>query len=367
MQLRAALERLLPAFALAVVVLTTGATLAVAGQTLGYDFRAYHAAGARLLAGQPVYDLSYQQAGPFGLFLYPPTFVPLVLPFAALPETVATVAWLAAMLACFAVAVALMPVPRRIQWIVVLLAGLSWPFVYGIKLGQVGPLLLLLFALGWRSIERPQVLGVSGALGAAIKVQPGIVLAWALLARRWSALIAGALTLAVLAAVATLIAGVSSWTDFLGLIARVNDPITTPHNFTPGAVAYQAGMARDAAATLQVGSNVLAVLLVVLAALRLPAVPSYLAAVIASQLLSPVLWDHYAVMLLLPVAWLLARGRWWAVLFVLATPVLGFDLLPAAVYPAAMWGCLATVLVVGARGSGAPVRSVPARGAGAAA
>ena len=33
---------------------------------------------------------------------------------------------------------------------------------------------------------------------------------------------------------------------------------------------------------------------------------SYLVAVVASQLLSPVLWDHYALLLLLPVAWLLA-------------------------------------------------------------
>ena len=34
---------------------------------------------------------------------------------------------------------------------------------------------------------------------------------------------------------------------------------------------------------------------------------SYLTAVVASQLLSPMLWDHYAVLLLLPVAWLLQR------------------------------------------------------------
>ena len=33
----------------------------------------------------------------------------------------------------------------------------------------------------------------------------------------------------------------------------------------------------------------------------------------ASQLLSPVLWDHYAMLLLLPVAWLIDRGQWWAV------------------------------------------------------
>ena len=46
----------------------------------------------------------------------------------------------------------------------------------------------------------------------------------------------------------------------------------------------------------------------VFAALRRPPVASYLVAVVASQLLSPILWDHYAMLLLLPVAWLLDRA-----------------------------------------------------------
>ena len=55
------------------------------------------------------------------------------------------------------------------------------------------------------------------------------------------------------------------------------------------------------------------------ATLWLPAVPSYLVAVVASQLLSPILWDHYAIVLLLPVAWLIDRGWTWAALIPLAT------------------------------------------------
>ena len=70
-----------------------GATLAVADDTLGYDFLAYHAAASRVLAGQPAYDTSFEAAGGFGLFYYPPTFIPLVLPFGLLPPDVATWAW----------------------------------------------------------------------------------------------------------------------------------------------------------------------------------------------------------------------------------------------------------------------------------
>ncbi len=43
---------------------------------------------------------------------------------------------------------------------------ISWPVLYSIKLGQVGPILLLLFAIGWRWLDRPVALGLSMAAGA---------------------------------------------------------------------------------------------------------------------------------------------------------------------------------------------------------
>ena len=229
----------------------------------------------------------------------------------------------------------------------VLLAGQSWPFLYNLKLGQVGPLLFLLFVIGWRWMDRPRVLGAAGALGAAIKLQPGLVLAWALVTRRWTAVVAGAVVLAVLAVLATFLAGLQSWPDYLTLIGRVSDPITTPHNATPGAVAFQLGATRDVASAIQWASTGLAVAAVVWAALRLPAIPSYLAVVIASQLLSPILWDHYAMLLLLPVAWLVDRGSWWAMAIVVASTVLLVDAIPLWLYPLEHWVCLAAVLVVG--------------------
>ena len=174
------------------------------------------------------------------------------------------------LLAAFGAGVAAMPVATRTRWLIVLLAGLSWPFLYNIKLGQVGPLLFLAFAVGWRYMDRPVILGLSAAAGAAIKVQPGLVLAWALLTRRWTAVVVGGAALLALAAISVLVAGVSSWSDFLAIITRVNDPITTPHNFTPGAVLYQLGVARDAASVVQWAATVLVVVAVVFASLRRP-------------------------------------------------------------------------------------------------
>ena len=114
--------------------------------------------------------------GGFGLFYYPPTFAPLILPLGLLAATTATWAWIAGSLAAFLVGVAVLPVARDVRWWIVLLAGWSFPFVYALKLGQVGPILFATFAIGWRWLDRPTILGISGAIGAAIKLQPGLIL-----------------------------------------------------------------------------------------------------------------------------------------------------------------------------------------------
>jgi hypothetical protein len=339
----------LPVVAVLVFAGSLAATLAVAGDTLGYDFRAYHQAIVRLLDGQRLYDMSYTQTGGFGLFYYPPTFAPLLVPFGFIGESLAIGIWIAISIVAFLVGVAVLPVSRAVRWWIVLLAGLSFPFVYGVKLGQVGPILFLLMAIGWRWLDSPIRLGASGALGAAIKLQPGLILVWALLTRRIRAVVVGALVLATVAVVATLLAGTGAWTDFLTLLRTVSDPITTPHNFTPGAVAYQLGVPAGVATVVQAASTVLVLALVVAAIRWATDEASYLATVVATQLVSPILWDHYATLLLLPVAYLLAAGRWWALAIPLATAWPLVQLTPPAVYPLAFWITLLAVILVGAR------------------
>jgi Glycosyltransferase family 87 len=337
----------LPVVAVLSFVLGVGATLLAAGDTLGYDFLAYHQAAVRLLHGQPLYDMSYSQTGGFGLFYYPPTFAPFLLPLGLLSAQAATWAWIAGSLAAFLAGVAMLPVQRSIRWWIVLLAAWSFPFVYAVKLGQVGPILFLLFAIGWRWLDEPVRLGGSSAIGSAVKLQPGLVLLWALLTRRFRAVVAGIVVLVVLAAAATLLAGVGAWPDFWQLLRTVSDPITTEHNFTPGALAYQLGMPASSAAIVQLAST-MGVLVALGAAVRLATdEASYLVAVVASQLISPIVWDHYAMLLLLPVAYLLAMGRWWAILIPLATAWPLVNLTPPVAYPLLLWLTLLLTLAVG--------------------
>lgn len=344
-RLRAALWSMLPVLAIGTAVLSVAATIAVAGDTLGYDFLAYHAAATRLRDGQPLYDASIVVAGPFGQYLYPPPAVLVGMPFALFGEQTAIALWTALLLGASAIAIAILPVSARIRWLVLLLAGLSWPFVYAIKLGQVGPILLLLFAVGWRWMDRPLITGTAFALGATLKVQPLLLVGWALLTRRWRTVAVAVAGLLVLAVAGAVVAGPGAWAEFVGLMRQISDPVTTIHSVTLGAVAYQAGLSREVATGLQWTWIALVIGAVGYAALRRPGEPSYLVAVTASQALSPVLWDHYALILLLPVAHLLDRGRWWAAAIPLATSIAVVGVMPDWIYPVVFAVTLLALLV----------------------
>lgn len=339
-----ALRRLAPTLLLGLLLLTTFAVLAAAGDTLGYDFQAYARAADRLLAGEPLYDVTVDVAGGFAIYLYPPPFAVAVIPFAFLPEPAATWAWLAALMAAFLGGVALLPVRPGVRWATVAIAAMSWPFLYSMKLGQVGPLLFLAFAAGWRFLDRPTALGISVAAGTLVKVQPALLFGWMLVTHRWRALAVGLAALLVAAVATSLVTGLATWTDYAELLRRVSQPVTTPRNMTPGAVAYRTGVSEELAATIQLAAMGATAAVTLVAWLRRDAATGFVVGVVASQLLSPLLWDHYAMLLLIPVALLLQRRHWWAAA-VLPTLWLPCDVL----YPVAFGVCLVAPLISSGR------------------
>jgi hypothetical protein len=345
-RLRSLASAALPIVALLVFVATVSATILASWNagTLGFDFLSYDSAVRRFLDGGILYDQSFEYTGGFGLFYYPPPFVLLALPLALVDPTLAAWLWTAILVVVFFAAVAALPVSTRVKWVVILLAGLDFPMVYGIKLGQVGPILMLTFALGWRFMDRPAVLGVATAIGTAIKIQPVILFGWALLTGRRRAIVIGAAFLVAVGVAATLIAGPGSWVDQATLLARLSKPIVTPHNYTPGRVAFELGLPETAAWAVQWLNWALAGVVLVIGLLRATPVASYLACVVVSQLVSPILWDHYALLLLLPVAWLLERGRWWAAVIPLVTLIWLVDVTPPIAYPILYWVTLLAVL-----------------------
>ena len=374
-------ELLVPIGSLSLLVLMLGLVLASAGKTLGYDYTCYEAAARHLLDGQPIYDNAFSiSVGTCpGTYTYPPAFAVALVPWLVFGGAAAGL-WCVAMAACFVAGVALLPVRRDVRWLVLVLAALDWPLLYAVKLGQVEPLLFLGFAAAWRWMDEPGVVGVVAALGALVKVQPGLLGVWALATRQYRAVAVAVVVAAVAAAAATIFTGFGAWATYVDLLRGLGGTLTVAHNFAPGAVAHLAGASDGVAAAVQLASVAVA-LVAALAAWRWASpVASLQVTIVVSQLLSAPLRDHYAVLLLLPVAWLVGRGRKWAALI----PLLGWislfaddtpsTLLATASVPLTFFGVLAVLLweawrerrgvdESGVPGQGAHRRAAPGSGA----
>ncbi len=345
---------LVPVGATLLFAAMVGLVLAYAGKTLGYDYTCYEGAARHLLDGQPMYDNPFSIAVGTcpGTYTYPPPFAVALVAWLVFGGAAAGL-WCLAMAACFLAGVALLPVRRDVRWLVVIVGALDWPLLYAVKLGQVEPILFLGFAAAWRWMDRAAAVGAVAAAGALIKVQPGLLAVWAMATGRYRAAVAAVASAVALAAAATLATGIGAWATYADLVRGLSGTFSTPHNFAPGAIAHGAGAPDAVATAVQVGSVALAVAALLVAWRLTSPEASLQVTIVASQLLSSPLRDHYAVLLLLPAAWLVARGRTWAVVFPLAGWVSLFadqgpgSWLAAATVPLAFFGCLAVVLVEG--------------------
>ena len=346
---RRALSVVAALLVLGVIVVSLALVLAAASYTFAFDYLAYDAAARRLLAGEPVFDLSFESTGTFGLFYYPPTFVFLVLPFALLPTQAAAWAWISASILATAVAIAVMPVRRDVRALVGALVGISWPFLFAVKVGAVGPILLLAFAAGWRWLKRDMPLAASIALGAAVKLQPVLLVGWLALAGRWRALAWTLALIAVAALAATIVVGPSAWADLATLYLRVSDATTHAQNFAPATTAFYLGAPIELAQAVQVAWLVLVGALVLASVRWATMEASYLVAVVATQISSPILWDHYALVLALPVAWLLQRRQWWVIVTPLSQLPVLVGVVPPVGWLAAYVAALGAVVALGIR------------------
>jgi hypothetical protein len=189
-------------------------------------------------------------------------------------------------------------------------------------------------------MDRPAVVGLATALGALVKVQPGMLAVWAIATHRYRAAAAAIAAGLVAAGAATVFTGLAAWGTYADLVRGLGGTYSTAHNFAPGAVLHMAGASDTVASGGQLASVAVAVAALLVAYRWASPVASLQVTIVVSQLLSAPLRDHYAVLLLLPVAWLLARGRYWAALI----PPLGWISLFASA-DSASWPAVASIPV----------------------
>jgi hypothetical protein len=196
---------------------------------LGTDFSCFYAAGTLVRDGAPeaAFDparLDEQNRAAFGRaapsygWFYPPFLLPVVGALAALPYLPALILWLAATLALYLAALALLLQrwPQIAQGRLWLLLALAFPAVFvNLTHGQNGFLTAALFAGALALLDkRPIVAGILFGL-IAYKPQFGILIPLVLVvSARWRCLAAASATVAALVLFATAMFGADIWSAF---------------------------------------------------------------------------------------------------------------------------------------------------------
>ncbi len=287
-----------------VVALWTAADMALGGEAeAAYDLAAIQAAQRQLTGTENLGLMAW---------LYPPTYLLMMLPFGLPPYFPALALWQAVPLLGFLLVMARMGLPPLLYW----LLPLSAAVVQSVVSGQNGLLSALLLAGGFLCLERrPRLAGVLFAL-MTFKPQLALLIAPALaVERRWQALGAMVATIAALVAVSLAAFGTGPWIAFFGNLSYVQDQVALGHVLWKRMpTVFVAARALDLdVATAQVlqGLLAIAVLAGVAWAWWRP-VPFRLKAallVAAIPLVTPYAYDYDLVILLLPIAWLIAAAR----------------------------------------------------------
>jgi len=240
-----------------------------------YDLNVYLGSAARWLYGGSAYLTAPLGAWPDGprsdYFLYPPPLLPFFALLDQLPDTLVAAGWTAAMIACAYQAFRLLGLSRG--WSLALLA--FPPVVIGFESGNVASLTFLLFVASVRA-------GGTLVVDGLFKVQAGVPVLWLVRERRFRALAAGAVVVALLVLVTLPIVGADSWRAWWdGLQYRSASQLEVPALF---GYSYAQELPAAAYAALSAGFVGLALLFRGrrgLAALGL-----------ASVFASPALWPH---------------------------------------------------------------------------
>jgi hypothetical protein len=273
--------------------------LALQGQApLAYDYAAHHAVElqATMVAGIP--------------FGYPPAFLLLATPFALMPYPTAAVAWVSLSWAAYAVAMRLWA--PKAWW----LAMAMPPLLINAITGQAGFLIAALFIGGMALLPKRPLLG--GILLGLIVIKPqlGIVLPFALVAgREWRAFIGAAMSSVGFLWLGLLAFGWQSYQAWLGNASLYSSVVADGLAGWQRMASVYSALRFDGlgAAPAWIAQGLVAVAAVAACCLLwLRSVDwgvraGALAA--ATALASPYLFGYDTLLLIMPLAWLVSRGR----------------------------------------------------------
>lgn len=312
------------------------AVLTRRGNPVLYDFKGgLYDAGTAILHGHDPYQagfLAHQAAimrgggialgetaaHTFSIPVYPAPANLAVVPFSALPFWLAGVLFTILSIGAMIVALRLLDVR---DWHCYALALISWPFLFSLDLGAVGPILLLGCAVVWRTRDRLWPPAIALAAIVVAKLFPWPLALWLLITKRFRALalaVALGVAVTVLAWATIGFAGLAQYPQMLSNLSYIQEARAV----SLVAVLLAVGVPGSVASALALAAAGALLLL----AWRFASRPdgdrrAFGLAVMAALTASPIVWDHYMVLLFVPIALLSPRfSAWWFV--PLSTPFL---------------------------------------------
>lgn len=196
----------------------------------------------------------------------------------------------------------------RDKLVILLLVLASEPVISALRLGQSGPLLGALMTLGWLCLRRDRAVRAGIALGVAtsLKLYPGLLLPYLLLRNR-RAFLSALGTIGALALLTGLITGWSTFQEFY----RTAQGVVPRYEAYPGNISFLGALARSGLTHHRIffyTVSILGVGMIGLFFLRGTSAPKnqsdldleYAVVILLMPLLSPIAWDHYLSILIMP-------------------------------------------------------------------
>jgi alpha-1,2-mannosyltransferase len=257
------------------------------------------------------------------------------------------------------------------DWRCYALTLLSFPFIFGMFFGAVGPFLVLGAAAVWRWRNRLWAPAIGIASIVVAKIFPWPLAIWLLVTKRYRAFalaVAIGVAVTLLAWAAIGFAGMFAYPQMLANVSFIQELRAT----SLVAILIALGLSSFAAVVLAVGVG-LGLLYEAWRAARRPAGDgkAFGLAIIAALTASPIVWDHYLVLLFIPIALRSPRfsGLW---LVPLTAPILvaamaammpgsGSVLHPDSLRNAIAWITIEAVVLISLYVSLADLRAVAGR------
>jgi hypothetical protein len=304
--------------------------------SFGWDFRAVYQAGHDYLhLHSPYISGSLAQLTSRENFVYPLPIAAVFAPVSLLPYHVAAVLFVALGAACLALTLRILGVR---DWRCYAAALVGMPAVEGTLLGTISPLLALLVALLWRYRDRSRVAVPVVALLVLAKLFLWPAVVWLLVTRRFrtAALSIGVCAASVLAFSLPVGSGtLTHYPHLLRLLSSFESPMSLSL-FSLGQSAtgsYPVGLALASAAGL------LLLYGMARAAHEGEELRAFSLSIVAALALSPIVWNHYLVILFVPLALMRPRFSvlWLASAWIMDDGGAGLDRKAIAIVTIAAW------------------------------